>query len=81
MIKEKNKSDLYDYKRKIKMRDKKEKTNTSDDKKTIIKSYCFDDAQEDLYPWLEKIEGLEDYFAYLKLLDNTLIKHHFSLNN
>ena len=77
MIKEKNKSDLYDYKRKIKMRDKKEKTNTSDDKKTIIKTYYFDDAQEDLYPWIEKIEGLEDYFAYLKQLDNTLNKASF----
>ena len=77
MIKEKNKNDLYDCGRKIKMRDKKEKTNTSDGKKTIIKSYYFDDAQEDLYPLLEKIEGLEDYFAYLKQPDNTLNKASF----
>ena len=77
MMKEKNKSDLYDYKRKIKMRDKKEKTNTGDDKKTIIKSYCFDDAREDLYSRLEKIKGFEDYFAYLKQLDNILNKVSF----
>ena len=77
MIKEKNKSDLCEYKRKIKMMDKKEKTNSRSDKKAIIKSYYFDDAREDLYPGSEKIEGLEDYFAYLKQLDNKLNKASF----
>lgn len=77
MIKEKNKSDLCDYKRKIKMMDKKEKTNSRGDKKAIIKTYYFDDVREDLYPWSEKIEGIEDYFACLKQLDNKLNKASF----
>ena len=77
MIQEKNQSDLCDYKRKIKIMDKSEKTNSRDDKKAIIKSYCFDDAREDLYHCVEKIEGLEDYFAYLKQLDNKLNKASF----
>ena len=84
MIKEKKESDLCDYKRKIKIMDKTEKTNSRDDKKAIIKSiksYYFDDSQEDLYPWPEKIEGLEEYFAYLKQLDNKLNKASFSQNN